>query len=314
MRAATGLRQHPLKLGLITGILALSAPAAHVATSSPERVLASTTTPVASVGIVKESITFIDHSRPTPARGTVAAKPDRVLVTEIRRPARWTGRLGIVVFAHGWDSNPGVYEPLLDAWAEAGYFVAAPVLPSSSNLLPGTPVSDYAGQARDVSFVLTSVLRRFAKIIDPNRIAVAGHSDGGTDVALLALNPAYYDARARAFLSLSGEIPADIGGPWNATNRGSLLVTVGTEDQFGLYPLATKEFNQAAMTKVMIVVEGGDHLGPYVGSSPTSVALRAETVRFLNAALNPGPASVARLRAALLPAGSSQLHVVADAG
>jgi len=293
--------------------LSLVVPGAAASSPGAERAaLPGATRRAASPVIVKESITFIDYSRSTPARGSVPMKPERILLTDIRRPARWNGRLGVVIFAHGWNSNPTVYEPLLDAWAAAGYLVAAPVIPSSSDLLPGTPISDYWAQARDESFVLTRVLERFAGVVDPKRIAFAGHSDGGTDVALLALNPAFADHRARAYLSLSGEIPSDVAGPWTSTTPGALLVAVGTEDQYGLYPFATAEFNDARMTKAMIVAEGGDHIGIYVGASPEAVALRAETVRFLNTALGRAPVTASAIGEALEPSGSALLKVVSD--
>jgi len=85
----------------------------------------------------------------------------------------------LIVFGHGWNSNPGVYEQLLDEWAQAGYLVAAPVFPDSSNLLPGTPISDYGEQAEDLSFVITAMLKGPAGPVDPQKIVVAGHSDGG---------------------------------------------------------------------------------------------------------------------------------------
>ncbi len=235
-----------------------------------------------------------------------------MLVTDIRRPMGPTGPLPLVVFAHGWNSNPTVYETLLDSWAAAGYLVAAPVLPDSTDLLPGTPVSNYPEQALDLSFVITSLLGGRAGPVDPTRIAVAGHSDGGTDVALLALNPAYADPRVRAFLSLSGEIPAGVPGPWGVATPGSLLVAVGTEDQYGLLPRATQVFDTATMTgKVLLTVTGGDHLEMYTGTSPEAVALRAETVRFLNEALRPTGASSMQLVAALEPPGDASI-VVSD--
>jgi pimeloyl-ACP methyl ester carboxylesterase len=249
-----------------------------------------------------ETVTLDDPTRDTPARGDVPGSSGRVLVTDIRRPVGPTGPLPLVVFAHGWNSNPTVYESLIDSWAAAGYLVAAPVFPDSADTLPGSPVSNYPEQARDMSFVITSLLGGRAGPVDPTRIAVAGHSDGGTDVALLALNPLYSDHRVRAYLSLSGEIPAGVPGPWGTPTPGSLLVAIGTDDQYGLLPKATQVFDTADTTgKVLLDVTGGDHLEMYIGSSPEAVALRAETVRFLNEALRPGGANSTQLVSALEP-------------
>jgi pimeloyl-ACP methyl ester carboxylesterase len=270
--------------------------------------------PTPPYGVEDQAITLVDPSRGTPARGGVPAHPGRVLTTVVRRPIGVPGPLPLVVFAHGWNSNPGVYAPLLDAWAAAGYLVAAPTFPDSANTLPGSPVSDYPEQARDLSFVITTLLAGGAGPVDPARIAVAGHSDGGTDIALLALNPAYADRRVRAYLSLSGEIPSDIPGPWNAPTSGALLVAVGTEDEYGLFPRATDEFEAADMRpKVLLTVAGGDHLGTFVGASPQSAAVRTETVHFLDVALGPIDPSPAQLTRALDAPGDPSISVTVNA-
>ena len=104
-----------------------------------------------------ETITLFD---PTPTRRAVAmCRPHREGCSS---PTSAAGRpdrtLPLVVFAHGWNNNPAVYETLLDTWAAAGYLVAAPVFPNSANTLPGSPVSNYPEQALDLSFVITSLL------------------------------------------------------------------------------------------------------------------------------------------------------------
>jgi fermentation-respiration switch protein FrsA (DUF1100 family) len=126
----------------------------------------------------------------------------------------------------------------------------------------------------------------------------------------LALNPAYSDPRVRAYLSLSGEIPAGVPGPWGVATTGSLLVAVGTDDQYGLYPRASEIFDTASTTaKVLLTVAGGDHLEMYIGSSSAAVAVRAETVRFLNEALRPTAVSSTQLVTALEPSGDPTLTV-----
>ena len=180
---------------------------------------------------------------------------------------RALGALPLVVFAHGWNSNPSVYEVLLDTWAAAGFLVAAPTFPDSTNTLPGSPVSNYPEQARDISFVISSLLGGVEGPVDPSRIAVAGHSDGGTDIALLALNPQYADPRIRAYISLSGEIPGGVSGPWGVPSTGAVLVAVGTADQYGLLGPATQIYQAAEMPKALLTLAGGDHLTTFIGTS-----------------------------------------------
>jgi len=287
---------------------------ASVAYSPTTTTTTTTTQPSPPYAVEDETITFVDPTRGTPARGDVPAHAGRVLVTEISRPEGPTGPLPLVVFAHGWDSDPNVYLPLLDAWAGAGYLVAAPVLPDSADTLPGSPVSNYPAQAEDLSFVITQLLEGSAGAVDPNRIAVAGHSDGGTDVALLALNPAYADHRIRAYLSLSGEIPSGVAGPWGVATGGTLLVAVGSADQYGLAPRSEQVFNTAQMTKAMVTVAGGDHLDTYISPSPLAAAVREETVRFLDAALGRGEETPAGLTLGLEPTSDPAIEVNVGSG
>jgi acetyl esterase/lipase len=269
----------------------------------------TTTTPPPPYAVADSTITLDDPSRPTPARGSVPGHQGRVLVTDIRRPVGLSGPLPLVVFAHGWNSNPLVYETLLDAWAAAGFVVAAPTFPDSTNSLPGTPVSNYPAQAEDMSFVITSMLGGVAGPIDPTRIAVAGHSDGGTDIALMALNPAYTDPRVRAYLSLSGEIPTGVAGPWGVPIPGALLVAVGTADEYGLFPRASQMFQTADMPKAFVTLAGGDHLSTFTGDTPGAAAMRTETVRFLNIVFDSRAPTPAQLQSGLLPSGDPSLMV-----
>ena len=258
-----------------------------------------------------ETITLFDPSRSTPARGAVPPSSGRRLVTDLLVPSGAPAPLPLVVFAHGWNSNPAVYRPLLEQWAQAGFLVAAPVFPDSTDLYPGSPVSDYADQALDMSFVITSLLHGGTVSVDPSRIAVAGHSDGGTDVALLALDPAYADPRVRAVLCLSGELPSGVAPYTVGATPAALLVAVGSDDEYGLAPLTPLVFQDAqASSKAMIVEQGGDHLGSFVGATPAAAAMREETTRFLELALEPRSPSTADVLAALQPPGSPALTIV----
>lgn len=278
--------------------------------------IATTTQPAAKppYAVADATETFTDPTRPTPDRGDVPGHPGRTLVTVIRRPVGVKGPLPLIVFAHGWNSSPAAYEALLDTWAASGYLVAAPTFPDSASTLPGDPISNYPEQALDMSFVITQLLGGIAGPVDRSKIAVAGHSDGGTDVALLALNSIYADPRIRAYLSLSGEIPAGVDGTWSAATPGSLFVAVGTDDEYGLYPRAQQIFTSADMPKVFVTLTGGDHLQTFIGDTPGAATMRAETVAFLRTVFASKQVASAQIAAALQPPAGSDTGIVVTPG
>jgi len=68
-------------------------------------------------------------------------------------------------------------------------------------------------------------------------------------------------------------------------DAGIAAVGGGHDDEYGLYPQSFDVYQSATMAKVFVSAEGGDHLDTFVGATPAAVAMRAETVRFLDAAL-----------------------------
>jgi fermentation-respiration switch protein FrsA (DUF1100 family) len=88
-----------------------------------------------------------------------------------------------------------------------------------------------------------------------------------------------------------------------------LLVAVGTRDKYGLFPRSRQVFEAAAAPKVLLTVAGGDHMGIYTGASPQAVAVRHETVRFLDVALRAKTTTSADLTSALEPAGDPSILV-----
>jgi len=86
-------------------------------------------------------------------------------------------------------------------------------------------------------------------------------------------------------------------------SRLSIMHTAWTLDQ------GERGGTESSMAKVFVSAEGGDHLDTFVGATPAAVAMRAETVRFLDAALAPGTPTSAGLAAALTPTGDPTLSV-----
>ena len=120
---------------------------------------------------------------------------------------------------------------------------------------------------------------------------------------MLALNPAFADHRIRAYLSLSSQIPDGMDGPWDASTPGALMVAVGTDDEYGLYPDSYQVYQSANMAKVFVLDSGGDHLDTFLDDTASAIAMREDTVKFLDIALNQKGVNSDNLTSALEPTG-----------
>jgi predicted dienelactone hydrolase len=184
-------------------------------------------------------------------------------------PQRAAGPFPLVIFGHGFAVTSGIYAPLMRAWAQAGYVVAAPIFPAGNQNAPGGPnENDLVNQPGDVSFVITRMLALsagrgggFSGLIDPHRIAVSGQSDGGDTALTATYNSRARDHRIGAAVILSGmEIPG-YGGYTFSPPGVPMLATQGTADTINP-PAATYAFFGAApRPKFLLKLLGAPHLG-----------------------------------------------------
>lgn len=220
--------------------------------------------------------------------------------------ARVDGPFPLVIFGHGFSVTPGKYARLLRAWARAGYVVAAPVFPLASPDAPGGPdESDLPNQPADMRFVISSLLAMssarsgpLAGLLNPQAVAVSGHSDGG-DTALTAAYDEYdRDSRIKAAAILSGaEIPG-MGGYTFPPGSPPLLATQGTADPINT-PAETELFFRAARRpKYLLRLLGAEHLPPYQNEQPQLGVIERVTIAFYDAYLKHEPAALRRLVAA----------------
>ena len=192
---------------------------------------------------------FVDRTRTIALpNGTREARPIR---TVVRYPAT-PGRRPLIVFAHGFALVPSTYGSLLDAWARAGYVVAAPIFPLTNADAPSGPnESDLINQPRDVSFVISRLVALnagshgvLAGKIDSGRIAVAGQSDGGVTALAVAYDQRFRDPRIRAAIVMSG---ARLGGMGSFPRHGPpLLAMQGTADTINAPGTTEAYFSVAA--------------------------------------------------------------------
>jgi predicted dienelactone hydrolase len=249
-------------------------------------------------------ITFTDKSRGVTLPGR--RHGPRVLRTVIRYPAigdpsqldvrdappaSVDGPFPVIVFAHGFEATPDTYSRLMRAWAQAGYVVAAPTFPlTNANAPGGAKESDLVNQPRDMSFVISRMLARNAGgygvlsgLINPNEIAVAGHSDGGSTALAVAYNRHYVDHRIRAAVILAGaEIPGVFGYSFPAPSP-PLLAVQGTADTSNV-PASTRTYYRLAPSpKFLLSLLGAGHGPPYIAQPPQLSIVEQVTSAFLDA-------------------------------
>jgi dienelactone hydrolase len=275
--------------------------------------------PSAQFAVGKTVVRLVDGTRPIHLAG--GSNIPRTLVTYVRypasgpaggsdrvnaAPARAAGPFPLIVFGHGFDVYPGLYAQILDAWARAGYVVAAPVFPRANPGAPGGATeADLPNQPADLRFVISRMLRAsnasgglLSGLIAAQEISVAGQSDGGDTALAVAYDPRFRDSRVRAAVILSGaEIP-NLTAFSIAPGGPPLLATQGTADPINL-PSATSAFYAPAPApKYLLELLGASHLPPYSNEQPQLGIVERVSTAFLDGALKHGQRSLARMRAA----------------
>jgi dienelactone hydrolase len=206
--------------------------------------------------------TFVDTSRPTESAGGQGSVPTRTLVTVIRYP-QGEGPFPLIVLAHGQTGHPSKFTQLTTAWASAGFVVAAPVFPLTSNTSTFETLGDYVNQPADMSFVIDQMLARsnddngpLARRVDKNHIGVAGLSLGGATVYGITFDNCCRDDRVDAGLVMAGILL-----PYDGTNEFPavpLLIIHGNGDPRGRDPYA-----MASPPKYLMTLERPTHSPPF---------------------------------------------------
>lgn len=294
---------------LLASAATLGAVLAHAA--SPGGATAEASGPPA-VGV--RMLRFVDRSRV--ARPLHGAPRPRVLETILRYPAQGasgaldasdasplSGEHPLIVFAHGFDVTPATYSRLLQAWARAGFVVAAPVFPLERSGAPGGPdEADLVNEPGDIGFVISQLLAQsgapggpLAGLIDPAKIAVAGQSDGGEAALATAYSHRLRDSRVRAAVILSGAEMSGIGGYGFAPGAPPLLAVQGTADTTNEPRYTYAYFRSARRPKYLLRLLGAQHLPPYTYAQPWLGIVERTSVAFLDAYLQGSASAQAQL-------------------
>jgi dienelactone hydrolase len=241
-------------------------------------------------------ITFVDFERSTPAYEGYGGSSWRALPTTIWYPSDGGGPFPLVVFAHGYGVTPSYYAQLASRVAAAGYVVAAPRYP----LLSGQPAgpTDTVGWADlfpDTWFVTSQVLQLSSSgdaalggMIDPDRIAVAGHSDGAAIAFGDGYVPFRLDWRVRAVVAYAADL--QYYGPYQANGR-PILHVLSDQDEYNPYDDAIAwDRSTLQQPKTVVSLWNAAHEAPYTSTADAHFDLVVRlTVGFLDSSLKAHP-------------------------
>jgi dienelactone hydrolase len=183
---------------------------------------------------------------------------DRLLPTTVYLPASGARKSPLIVFGHGMRGHPRKFTWLFGRWADAGYAVAAPAFPRTSDEdAPQSVLAEVVNQPADVSFVVDQLLAR--EIGDAGRVGVAGYSLGGETALAVGLHPRYGDGRIRAVVAIAGALfhPDFAAGTLRSL---PLLLIHGAEDtKRGRLREALKTYATASEPKQLVMIEHAGH-------------------------------------------------------
>jgi predicted dienelactone hydrolase len=294
-------------VALLLGAMALLVGACSTgkhASSNPEalgqRIASAPTSEAAPSGpyaVGRRDVTFVDTSRHTAADPLrdLPEKPSRTLPVMVLYPSTGTapsdpasapttdapparGPFPLVEFSHGITASGPLYIGRLQRWTRAGFVVAAPTFPLSGPgaKFPGDPVAlgDYRNQPADVRFVLDQLLERnkdsrdpLHGLIDPDEIAVSGHSLGAITTLGLVENSCCQDPRIKAAIAISGiELPFPSGN-FDDPPAIPLLLVHGDADKTVPVSGSDHVFDAATPPVYYLRLNGVSHIGVVFGDA-----------------------------------------------
>ncbi|MEV4640454.1 chlorophyllase [Actinoplanes sp. NPDC049548] len=314
------MRRRTLLLGLagVAGAGGLAACTAETGVGMAGATSASASAAPILASTTASSLAPRDVTAPyTPPSGTAPATPypvgrkvlqlsrgDRALPTTVWYPAAGTapatpaptadapaasGRFPLVLFSHGLTSQPGDYEAMLARWAQAGFVVAGPTYPKTSYGVADLDPLDIVNQPADASHVIDALLAQggpTSAIIDPGRLAAAGHSAGGITTA--GLFSARRDERLKAAVVLAG---TDFQGTPFTGPAAAMLFVHGRKDETVTYRAGHAVFAAVPWSRAMLSITEGGH----VTESADFEATTGTSAEFLRWALYGDAAAKARI-------------------
>lgn len=257
-------------------------------TTTPTTSTRNTSTPTTSTPTTSNGAPAGRHTGPSPVGEVALTLTDgsRVLPTTVRYPATAAGAnqqplraakpYPLIVFSQGFAISPDAYGALLDAWAAAGFVVAAPAYPLTT---PGGNEGDILNHPADLRAVITDLLavdaqpgNLLSRTIDVSRIGIVGHSDGGDTTNAVAEGTCCHDSRVSAAIIMSGAELVTFGGSFGGSTGVPLLVTQGSADTVNLPACSQQIYNAAPGPRYYLSLVGAGHHAPYLAAGPYQAA------------------------------------------
>jgi predicted dienelactone hydrolase len=239
-------------------------------------------------------LTFTEPIRDGPAGRRLGP---RTLATTVRYPRIGSGPAAgprpLLVFAPGFMQCSGPYSALLDAWASAGYVVAAVDFPRTSCHEGAAAYEpDLVNQPRDVTYAINRLLTLnarphdlFSGLLDRREIGAVGQSDGGDTVAALAANGCCIDSRLAAVAVLSGAEWPPMPGRYFPRGRRTppMLFVQGSSDMINP-PWTSVQLYRTDRSRARYYLDllGADHMSPYTGPNATERLVVRVTLAFFD--------------------------------
>jgi predicted dienelactone hydrolase len=243
--------------------------------------------------VARTTLTLVEPASASAAPGD----GPRQLPTAVRYPSvpasDRAGPFPLIVFSQGFAESAEAYAALLNAWAAAGFVVAAPTYPHTDLDAPGgLDESDIVNHPADLRYAIAALTRaatsrssRLYGLIDPREVAVVGQSDGGDVSLAVADNSCCRDPAIRAAVILSGAELGSFGGRYFANGAIPLLVVQGTADTINAPACSALIYDQAPQPKYYLDLIGAGHLPPYVDPGPARRGVAGVVAAFLAAFL-----------------------------
>jgi len=245
---------------------------------------------------------------------------DRPLPTMVWYPVRGSGRRSkghaqvdatpapgqypLLLWSHGFYSNPRMQEGMTKFLAESGYIVVAPAYPYTKKDTPKFNKLDVPNQATDASYVITQMLKAgnpLAGSIDPDRLGAVGHSGGGTTTDWLFTGKR--DPRLKVGVIFAGRPTAAYQG-----TPVPMLFIHGDKDPVVAYSQGRDSYGPNPWPKAFLTIHGGEHGAGTNDPELGHVPAMATMLDFLDWALNGDDAARLRLTTDATQAGVTRFE------